>query len=108
MLASCATTDGPRAVRIYAREAYGAVDPGLAATIDFEHRLFVADIHGEHYVGMLLPDPTGTRLKFEPRTASGATMDCSLHQLQSNLWRGGCTDSQHQIYELELGTPFHI
>jgi hypothetical protein len=109
MLASCATADGPREVWIYAEETYGSVrDPGITATIDFQQRRFVADIHGAHYVGELLINPDGTRLKFQPRTAEGAVMDCSIGQLLRDLWRGSCTDSQHHVFELQVGHPLHV
>ena len=110
-LAACATASGPRDVYmsgggVNAPPWGGGPDSG---TIDFERRLFAANIRGEHYTGTLAQDldRPGT-FWFIATTPGGAVLDCVIGQVLEKLWRGQCIDAERQRIELQVGTPMHV
>jgi hypothetical protein len=109
VLAGCMTLGGAQKVTIYVKGTNDDVSgPGLSGWVDFERRTFVADIHGQHFEGSLSLNPNVSHFKILPRATDGSELECYLDQLQPELWRGRCQDSQHRFYELRVGATFHI
>jgi len=108
IMTSCATTEGPREVRIRPNPFLGP-DPDVRGTVDFQRLLFVADIHGDHFVASLTPGPKQGSWTFQPRSSGGVMLSCYLSQLLPDRWTGQCEDSSHRVVlNLEVGSTFHI
>lgn len=109
VLAGCMTLGGAQKVTIYVKGTNDDVaSPGLSGSVDFERRTFVADLHGQHFEGPLLPVPNISRFTFLPRATDGSELECYLDKEQPKPWRGRCEDSKHRSYELRVGATFHV
>jgi hypothetical protein len=109
LLTACAVPGAPPHASIYPKGHHElANDPGFALEVDFEQHTNGVDIHGERYAGDLVGVPGYNALESQLRALSGARMECILNQHLPNVWEGQCTDSQGQVYVLNVGHHWSV
>ena len=107
VVVSCSTPSGPREIRMLGVGADGSMGRyDLTGTVDFQRQSFVADIFGQHYVGVVRLE--NGFAKFQARSAGGLTLDCYLNQLQRDMWVGECSDAQYVRVQMDVGSTFHM